>query len=446
MPELSLEPASTAANVNYRPGDCYFTDSTAAPEAEDGADFTLYFGKNNAKTPEVYGMAMHYDTSSIPLGATLNRVLLEMVPTATDTNGFTVDIDVLAPNSRLNQVSSQVHEANFRYRPTRSLFPLASCWDDENVATASSGAVPRHCNIFNGLGNVSQTWVSNGTAGGTQNLVQHNWRLGRESSTNSLQIRTNLYTAVGSNGNWRKGVLVDTGALVTVDDATFGVDVLTYPQTADHATVVSSFPTGVTIDNATRYVSELEFVGGTGSATRVAVGWGFEPNDDVDNLALYGWTDSTPDRVFQGFSGRTQFFDGTRIKGTDATSTAPVVAAGDSLTAPGFSVGVVYSFGNSGAGGSLGTVTYGPDTALPKFMENLQLALDSRASTSDWLGIRFNGFSASTNQFRQVFSYRHSTTTRGSLRGPVMTFDYTDPGAYLQRYEHTVEPNTSLRR
>lgn len=406
MPEFIAEPA-VSANGNFRGGDGKFTDNDSQPQAEvaGASDLVNEFGFDDQKTPESWGMVMHYDTSSIPLGAVANRTLLEMVASANQSGDFTVLIDVLGitARNRPGQVIEQAHEAQFRYFPDKGIFPRDTMWDDENLQGSDTLFLTQYRSLLTGLGPLSQTWIANSTAG----LHVHYWRLRRTGTASGDTVRSNIWTVRGSDGVYFKDTLIDTGDTVTFDSLPTSFASPTGLQTS-----LFGGGGGVPLTSGVRYVSELEWIkdGGDG-ATTLDAAYGKEPNDAVDNLSVY----REGSRVLDGFWGRTQWLDGLAIEA------APIAGTTDSIAAPGFFVDTLHSFGNAG----VAPVGYDPDTALPNLLANIQAALDARTSTDQWLAIRFMDFDGVTpGRLRQVYSHRDVTTTNGSLRGPVLTIDW----------------------
>ena len=167
-----------------------------------------------------------------------------------------------------------------------------------------------------------------------------------------------------------------------------------------------------------KYISELVFVGGSGTS-QISVGILTSADGSTDNANIYARQTPDPARSLQGFGGYTKYLNSSLIR------TAPTVAT-DSVSMPGFaSVGNLYSFGSS---------EYSSDpnfTSLPNIKSSVSSLLGGRHSSDQWIGIRIQDFTNVTTDDRErVFqSSKNASYTVGLLKGAVLTIDYTPPSA-----------------
>jgi len=407
MPEVSFAPA-TSANADYHVGDATYV----AGEIVDWDDATLRVGRDDAKTPVNRGAVAHYDTSSIPLGSTINKVKLEVRSTHTNTNSFTADFGYMSLNSKLDQTTVSYHDAQFIYYPDYAIFPAASLWDNGRFS-GSNKTIEMPLNIEHGVGSVGQVWTCDVN---NQDLQYQYWYLKRTGSLSSTTVYTNIYEVDGSDGSYTKGTLVNDGSGQARSANLINSSTLT---------AFYFRPEGDTSWTPTyqqKYLSELVFTGGSGSSS-ISVGILTTADGSVENANVYARQTPTPARVLQGFGGYTQFLSASDIRLASVNAT-------DSISMPSFSTtNTVYRFGSS---------EYNSETnftLLPNIKSSVASILGSRSSTSQWLGLRIQDFTGTTNgRERRFQSSRNSSATVGSLKGPVLTIDYTvvEPNLYAR--------------
>jgi len=424
MPDIQLEPARSA-NAYTEGGDAVYVATLLI----DWDETESRFGRDGAKTPINRGCIQHYDTSGIPLGAKLSRAKFEVVATATDSGAFTVDIDVLALNAKLNQTTDSFHDAQFIYLPDHNIYPIQSLWNDGR-GTGSDKSIEMKLNLEHGIGSVSQSWVADVS---DKQLHVHYWYLQRVGSMSSTTVTTKVYEASGSAGNYTKGDLVDAGQTRSAD--LIGTSALASFYTIPAATGESAW----TPEAGGTYISELVFSGGSGSSS-IKVGiLSTASGGSARNATVHARQSPDPARVLQGFGGDAQWLTASRIK------TAAKSGTTDSITCPNFSSGTTYSFGHA---------HYAPGTTLTNFTANLQAALDARTSTSQWVGIRLQDFNGTTDDRERLFrSVKHSSATTGSLYGMVLTAHWSLPEAIqitsvpaaVSVFDLISEPDADLR-
>ncbi len=415
MPEVQLEPARSA-NAYTEGGDAVYVSNLLI----DWDETQSRFGRDGDKTPINRGCVQHYNTSGIPLGAKLSRAKFEVVATATDSGAFTVDIDVLALNAKLNQTTDSFHDAQFIYLPDHNTFPIQSLWNDGRL-TGSDKSIEMKLNIEHGIGSVSQSWVADVSS---KSLFAHYWYLQRVGSMSSTTVTTKVYEASGSAGSYTKGDLVDAGQTRSAD--LIGTSALAAFYTVPAATGGSAW----TPDSGGTYISELVFSGGSGSSS-IKVGiLSTASGGSARNATIHARQSPDPARVLQGFGGDAQWLTGSRIR------TAAKSGTTDQITCPNFSSGTTYSFGHA---------HYAPGTTLTNFTANLQAALDARTSTGQWIGIRLQDFNGTTNDRERYFrSVKHSSATTGSLYGMVLTAHWSLPETISITSKPSVVSNLAL--
>ncbi len=405
MPEVTLGPAESA-NAFTESGDAEYVSGIVI----NWDATTLRFGRDNAKTPVNRGTVSHYNTSSIPIGAVVSDAKIEVMPSATKTGSFSPTLDVLAIDKRLNQTEQTVHEGSqFIYYPQNVILGV-SVWDDSRTS-GSDVPLEMPLDIGAGVGSVGQIWTANTTGVSPKTVSVHLWYLQRTAAMSSTTVKTALYNAVlGSSGEYEKGDLIDEGRWRDASSISSSALAVFYTLTTK----------GIPIVDGEKYISELQFTGGSGSPT-IKVGLLTTASGSPDDLMVFARKTPAPARVLQGFARYTQWLSGAKIRTAE-------VAHGSSDTIsgfPNFTSGSKYGLGSSGYDPGTGASYW---TTLPNFKQNLQDALNARGSTSDWIGIRVQDFSGTTNNRERVFhSSKGTTETITGYSGMVLTVTYVDP-------------------
>jgi len=429
MPVAVMQPARSA-NADYTVGDAVYVSGFTI----DWDEAVHFFGRDAAKTPVNRGSVSHYESSVIPLGATVSKAKLEMKASASDSTSFSsnVSVDVLADTSagwdpRLNQTVESYHKGpEFIYYPNVAPYPgLTSAWVGGRLS-GSDQTISMPMNIEHGVGSIAQSWTCN-SAGDGDALVAHYFFIQRTGSLSNTSVYCNLYEASGSAGSYTKGSLLDTSLSRDADlIATAGLSAFWF--------VPSST---VTLSEDTVYISELVFSGTDTGATAIKVGILAAAGGTTDNAVIYARETPAPARVLQGFGGYTKWMTGTDIKNASGVLTGST----DNVSSfPSFTSGQVYRPASS---------EYSSETnyiALSNFKSNIQKALDARTATSDWIGVRFQDFSGTTNGAQRRFhSSKSATETISGYKGMVLTVEFTLPSNFVAKPPPTIRSAVSFR-
>jgi len=428
MATVSLTPAVPAVNPDLG-GDARYEKGLSVENPD-----TPTFGRTATKGAVSWGAVMHYDTSSIPLGAFVSDWSIEVKASSSDSIGMTETVfSVMELDSRLNRQTTTYHDARIRFSPDADIFPsLTSLWDDEPAS--HNITFERIASIRSGIGNVGQTWVANSNASlGINKFFAY---LGKSGSTGGAKLTLKLYTATGSSGAYSKDTLIAETDEYDVDSFLPTGSVTLKAISGNDFTIADPF----VVTEGVRYHLEFDITGGSGDESiKIGVLDTFDsdatpnvPADEgaVDNMTVYAY----PGRKLQGFRARTNFLTGDRIH-----AVAAAAAVDDIDGVINFTSGSNYTFGP----------TAPPhDLALPNFQSALNAALGARASLADdFLGIRISGVAETTDSAERIFHGQNSTTaTRDSLKGAILTISYLLDSDYLRRYEHTPAPNILMRR
>ena len=422
QPALSANADTTVGDAQYVSGLTIEWDDTAHA-----------FGRDSAKTPVNRGSVSHYDTSVIPLGATVSKAKLEMKASASDSTSFSsnVSVDVLANTSagwdpRLNQTVVSYHKGpEFIYYPNVASYPsLTSAWGSGRLS-GSNQTISMPMSISYGVGSIAQAWTCDIT--GSQNLTAHYFFLQRTGSLSNTNVVCNLYEASGSAGSYTKGTLLDASASRSADL------IATASLTAFYLVPSST----VSLTDGEVYISELVFSGTDTGSTEIKAGILTTAGGTTDNAAIYARQTPAPARVLQGFGGYTKWMTGTDIKDANGVLTGST----DNVSSfPSFTSGQVYVPASS---------EYSSETnyiALSNFKSNLQKALDARTATSDWIGVRFQDFAGTTDGAQRRFhSSKSSTETISGYKGMVLTIEFTLPSNFVAKPPPTIRSGVSFR-
>jgi hypothetical protein len=427
MPVAVMQPA-LSANADYTVGDAVYVNGLTI----EWDDTVHFFGRDAAKTPVNRGAVSHYDTSIIPLGATVDSAKVEVKASHADDTDFSsnLTIDVLATSGgswdqRLNQTDEAFHLGpEFIYYPNVAPYPgLTSAWASGR-RSGNNQTISMPMNIAYGVGSIAQAWTCN-AAGDGDALVAHYFHLLRTGSLSNTDVFCRLYEASGSAGSYTKGTLLDTSASRSAS--------------LINSSSINAFwfvpGSTVTLSEGTVYISELVFSGTDTGSPNIKVGVLTTAGGTSDNAVVYARQTPAPARVVQGFGGYTKWITGSSIKDASGIGTT------DTLTGtgvPDFDSGTVYGFGS---GTSAGT-----HTGLTNFESNVQAALNARTSTRDWIGVRFQDFSGTTNGAQRRFhSSKSSTETISGYKGMVLTVEFTLPSNFVAKPPPTIRSGVSFR-
>jgi len=417
-----------SANADTTVGDAQYVSGIAT----EWDDATHAFGRDSAKTPVNRGSVSHYDTSVIPLGAQVQSAKVEVKASHTEGTDFTsnLTIDVLGGSGgswdqRLNQTEEAFHLGpEFIYYPDVAPYPnITSAWASGRLS-GNNQTISMPMSISYGVGSIAQAWTCN-AAGDGESLVAHYFYLQRTGTLSNTTVACKLYEASGSSGSYTKGTLLDTSTSRSAD--------LIYSTGLNPFFFLPS--TTVTLEQGTVYISELVFSGTDTGSTEIKAGILTTAGGTSDNAVIYARQTPAPARVLQGFGGYAKWISGTAIKDASGVGTT------DTLTGtgvPDFTSGTVYSFGS---GTSSGT-----HTGLTNFESNVQAALNARTSTTDWIGVRFQDFTGTTNGAQRRFhSSKSSTETISGYKGMVFTIEFTLPSNFVAKPPPTIRSGVSFR-
>ena len=400
------EVAQSATNINVNSGDTRY-EQTADVVIELNTS-PLEVGILSGVKQTLYAMASHFDTSSIPLGAQIDRTRFGLFPSSTTSTSMTIDVSVLALSTRLDAVDVQYQNARMIYYPDLAVWPATSvsAWTNGSKTGEQDITIALYENQRDGVQSVSQAWTA-GTNTDDKTVYNH-WFRGSASGLNSAtRVRANVYTAKGSAGSYRKGALLAEGALTDVS--------------AWGTTVTSQMFSNANTDwypvEGEVYVTEIELIPGSGSIIgSVQLGWSNVLDGSVENRTAY----AAPDKKLQGFGSTrasAQWESGIAIRDASYVGTIDTVTAHVPF---------------AGYGSFFSSSEYGSDfltRTLTNFKANMQLALDDRDRTDQWIGLRAQNFSATAGQIRSYHAIYATSApdTFAGKKGWVLEIFYTLP-------------------
>jgi hypothetical protein len=400
------EVAQSATNISINSGDARYEQN--ADVAIELNTSPLEVGILPGTKQTRYAMASHFDTSSIPLGAQIDRTRFGLFPSTTTSTSMTIDVSVLALSTRLDAVDVQYQDARIIYFPDLAVWPLTSIlvWANGSKSGEQDVDIALYENQRDGVKSVSQAWTS--LTNSNTKTVQNHWIRGGQLGLNSAtRVRANVYTAKGSAGNYRKGALLAEGTLTDV--SSWGSSVTSH--------ILPNANTSWNPVEGEVYVTEIELIPGSGSSTgTLYLGWSNVLDGSVENRTSY----AASDKKLQGFGSdraSAQWESGIAIRDAAHVGTIDTVTA--HVPFPGY-------------GSFFSSSEYGSDflTRTPtNFKANMQSALDDRARTDQWIGLRMQNFSATAGQIRSYHAI-HATSapdTFAGKKGWVLEIFYTLP-------------------
>ena len=401
--EITLEPAKSA---NGRP---LSGMKEANPQAftgfVEGPDTDLNIGSYAVGKSSILNafVIAHYDTSSIPLGAQLTKVKVEMKASATSSL-FTGNLEVaFIQDDRFNQLTRSHIDGRLRYRPLGGYSgAYQELWSNGNTGTGGTSLDYTH-SMNEGIGSFAQAW----SPSTNQTLTTHAWRLSRLNvgGNANTKISVNLYDAEGSAGNYTKGGLIDQSTELSWTDisSSFLTGAVSYFSTSTPISVLAS----------KTYISEVA-INRASSANGTFRAFYAYGADTEDHAALY----AEAGRYMQGVVTR-----GVGWVSDQQIRDVALSGAGSTFAPPAFTLGQVYTFGSSGYSGGSNFTT------ADQMLADFQAALDARTSTDQWIGVRLKPASSQTSgRFRRIEGIESgSTAVRDGLKGLLLTTEFTPP-------------------
>jgi hypothetical protein len=398
--------AQSPTNLSINSGDARY-QQTADVEI-DLDSTTLQVGILAGVKQTLYGMCAHFDTSSIPLGAQIDRTQFVLFPSTTTSTSMTIDVSVLALSTRLDAVDVQYHNARIIYFPDLAVWPAMSisAWTNGSKTGEQDVEIALYENQRDGVKSVSQAWTS--LANSNSNTVSNHWiRASAVGLNSAARVRANVYTAKGSAGSYRKGALLAEGTLT--DMSGWG------------STVTSQMLPNANTDwypvEGEVYITEIELIPGSSSSEgTVYVGWDSTLDGSVENETSY----AAPGKKMQGFGSlraSSQWESGIAIRDAAHVGTIDTISAHTPVT------GFVSLFSSTEYDWNILVRT------LTHFKASMQLALDDRDRTDQWIGLRMQNFSATGGQVRSYHSIYATSApdTFDGKKGWVLEIFYTLP-------------------
>jgi hypothetical protein len=400
------EVAQSQTNADNTSGDARYSAATDAKieHVAVALEVGIISGKNQTR----YGMVSHFDTGSIPLGAQIDRTRFALFPSTTVSTSMTIDVSVLALNTRLDAVDVQHNNARLIYLPDLSPwpFPSASAWNSGSKTGEQDVHIALYENQRDGVKSVSQTWTANTNT--NNRTVYNHWIRGGALGLNSgARVRASVYTAKGSAGNYSKGALLSEGALT---------DVSAWGSTVTSQMLPTANTSWYPVEGEV-YVTEIELIPGlSSSGGALFIGWDSTLDGSVENETAY----AASDKKLQGFGGNwssPQWENGLAIINAAHAGTIDTVAAHVPIS------GYISLFSSSEYESNILTKT------LTNFKANMQSALDDRISTDQWIGLRMQNVSATGGQIRSYHSLDavSAPDTLDGKKGWVLEIFYTLP-------------------
>ncbi len=398
--------AQSPTNININSGDARYEQT--ADVAIELNSTALEVGILSGVKQTLYGMAAHFDTSSIPLGAQIDRTQFALSPSTTTSTTMTINVSVLALSTRLDAIDVQYHNARIIYLPDLAVWPATSisAWTNGSKTGEQDVNIALSEDQRDGVQSVSQAW----TAGTNTNndTVSNHWIRGGQVGLNSAaRVRANVYTSKGSAGSYRKGALLAEGTLT--DMSGWG------------GTVTSQMLPNANTDwypvEGEVYITEIELIPGSSSSTgNMYIGWDSTLDGSVENETAY----AVPGKKMQGFGSirvSPQWESGIAIRDASHVGTIDTISAHTPIS------GYVSLFSSSEYESGILSKT------LTNFKANMQLALDDRDRTDQWIGLRMQNFSATAGQIRSYHAIYATSApdTFDGKKGWVLEIFYTLP-------------------
>ena len=405
-------------------GDAIFVNNATAVNSDETVAIV---GRDNAKTPVNYATVARFDVSDIPTGTgiVVEDAMIEVLPNSTESGAFTMVIDVLSPDSRLNDVQLRLPPYGLEVVPSKLLLGVSTVW--ANQVVSSDFRLTMNANGKYGLGNWAQAFESNHTGQCAASYWYGMYRSGSLGA--SAKVRGKLWNATGGAGSWVKGSEITNGGSTEHDADT---RITTTPGEIVHLDFALDGGGFAQVESGETYIAEASFTGLSGSGTTFMDCDSTPPETD-DNQVMVAYDSTHP---IHGFEGRAQWLNGVDIAGASTEGSSDSFSTGFN-----FSSGVKFSFGDSPNG------IYTINKSLTNFRANLQSALRARTSSDQMIGVTMRDFTGTTNnRTRHFHSSASSTPTKGSLKGMVLTMSISGTGEYLRRYEHVPDTNVLLRR
>ena len=399
MSEVVLEPAKSSTGTAIV-GEAEFFNSDAVPTVGAGTN-QVGKGVGLDSISDSSGVIAQFDTSSIPLGSVVNKAKFLVKGAAADSIGTSLDVSVHNGES-VSQADYRTHAAEqISYKAETGDVPPIQLWDDYATASSSAPHLIWQLDNLNNVGSWGQAWTANNP---NSKPSPYQWfKIGRSWSSGAVftNLSIKIYTAIGIAGSYRKGSLV-------ASSVPRGVNELSTSPAWFYFFVGNDF---VPQDGET-YVTELVMSGATYAGKHLTIYWarGGTPGSS-DNMSVYAKSGTK----LQGFRGTGVNF----AKGSEIASLGSVGTTDTGVSFPSFSSLTVYSFGSS---------DYSTSLSLSNFKNNIQAALNARSLLSDWIAVRIQNFSETTDgAMRQFLAQESTTATTGSLHGMVLSVDFTEP-------------------
>lgn len=399
------EVAQSETNLINTSGDTRFTGDIEDRLIEYDSTI-LDVGLGDEKNDLRYGIVSHFDTGSIPLGAKIDRTRFMLLSSETLSESMTIDVSVLDLTTRLDAVDIQFNDVLIVYLPDSADFPATSVslWNLGSKIGGSFIRIALHEDQRDGVSSVSQAWTSNAS---DTPLTLH-WIVAKsEGLTSDARVRARVYTAKGSSGSYYKGAIVSEGELTDVSAWSVSMTSHTLSPVDENWS-----PTSGEV-----YVTEFELIPGASPGSGfLYLAWDVDYDGSVDNQTFY----AAPGKKIQGFGSTwasPQWKSPIAIKNADHIGTIDTVTAHNAVEDnPSVFAGVGYS-------SSFFT------RMLPNFKSNMQLALDARSSTDQWIGLRMQNWDAEEGQIRRFYSIDDTLAgyTVGDKKGWVLEIYYTLP-------------------
>ena len=398
--------AQSPTNLSINSGDAQYEQTADAAIVLNST--ALQVGILAGVKQTLYGMAAHFDTSSIPLGAQIDRTQFVLFPSTTTSTYMTIDVSVLALSTRLDAVDVQYHDARIIYLPDLAVWPATSisAWGNGSKTGEQDVNIALYEDQRDGVKSVSQAWTS--LANANNKTVSNHWiRASAVGLNSAARVRANVYTAKGSAGSYRKGALLAEGTLT--DMSTWG------------GTVTSQMLPNANTDwypvEGEVYITEIELIPGSSSSEgTVQIGWDSTLDGSVENETAYAATD----KKLQGFGSdraSAQWESGIAIRDAAHVGTIDTISAHTPVT------GFVSLFSSTEYDWNVFVRT------LTHFKASMQLALDDRDRTDQWIGLRMQNFSATGGQVRSYHGIYATSApdTFDGKKGWVLEIFYTLP-------------------
>lgn len=349
-----------------------------------------------------------FETTEIPIGATVNKAKLVMTATRDDSTTFTADVGYLGAGAfpNLHEHSEAFNFENqvrleFKDTAGTSLGVIGSSSDWSYVIPKNDQA--------RAAGQVLTL-----TATGNGQLGSMTFILSRQGAGTNATVRAELWTLAGPSGKHTRGYQLATSDKVALSSISTGTGPIEF-----------TFPAPVTVASGQRYIG-------------VVTTDNFIPFDELVNVVIDVGASRPADNSIVIDSPLKGFAVAAYVTGTEVWEQKDFDVTLETFTPISFDDGVQYEFGDA---------AYSPDQTWTTFTGGVQSALDLRTRSDENIT-----FFLKTNTVAdwvlsrnwRAFAHGSPQTVDGnSYHGVVIVVDYTAPTGQVRSFLARARPAVS---